>query len=183
MVGVRVVCNIWESSYSLSTYIYYLQIINMIFQFLLEGRRHDAGMLRDSHLLKSLQMFAFNLHGKPMCIYGDPAYPLRIHLQAPFRNGVLTPQMQAYNSAMSEVRSSVEWLFGDVINYFKFLDLKKNLKIGLLRNALTCLYGNQTSEFFELDPPSLQDYLEFLELSFTNGEVLSPNEKWNKFNS
>ena len=116
MVGVRVVCNIWESSYSLSTYIYYLQIINMIFQFLLEGRWHDAGMLRDSQLLQSLQMFAFNLHGQPMCIYGDPAYPLRIHLQAPFRNGVLTPQMQAYNSAMSEVRSSVEWLFGDVIN-------------------------------------------------------------------
>ena len=71
---------------------------------------------------------------------------------------------------MSEVRSSVEWLFGDVINYFKFLDFKKNLKIGLgsvgkmyvvcalLRNAFTCLYGNQISEFFELDPPSLQDY-------------------------
>ena len=109
-------------------------------------------------------MFAFDLHGQPMCIYGDPVYPLRIHLQAPFRNGVLTPQMQAYNSAMSEVRSSVEWLFGDVINYFKFLDFIKNLKIGLsgvgkmLRNALTCFYGNQTSEYFELDPPSLQDY-------------------------
>ena len=115
-------------------------------------------------------MFAFDLHGQPMCIYGDPAYPLRIHLQAPFRNRALTPQMQAYNSAMSEVRSSVEWLFGDIIGYFKFLDFKKNLKIGLssvgkmyvvcalLRNALTCLYGNQTSEFFELDPPSLQDY-------------------------
>ena len=76
-------------------------------------------------------MFAFDLHGQPMCIYGDPAYPLRAHLQAPFRNRVLTPQMQAYNSAMSEVRSSVEWLFGDIINYFKFLDFKKNLKIGL----------------------------------------------------
>ena len=32
---------------------------------------------------------------------------------------------------MSAVRSSVEWLFGDVINYFKSLDFKKNLKIGL----------------------------------------------------
>ena len=107
--------------------------------------------------------------GSQCAIYGDPAYPLRAHLQAPFRNRVLTPQMQAYNSAMSEVRSSVEWLFGDIINYFKFLDFKKNLKIGLssvgkmyvvcalLRNVLTCLYGNQT-EFFELDPPSLQDY-------------------------
>ena len=59
-------------------------------------------------------MFAFDIHGQPMYVYEDRAYPL-----------VLTPQMQAYNSAMSEVRSSVVWLFGDIINYFKFLDLKK----------------------------------------------------------
>ena len=43
-----------------------------------------------------------------MCIYGDPAYPLRIHLQAPFRNRVLTPQMLAYNSSMSAVRTALE---------------------------------------------------------------------------
>jgi len=52
---------------------------------------------------------------------------------------------------MSRVRVSVEWDFGDVLNYFKFVDFKKNLKIGvsavgkiytvsaLLRNAMTCL--------------------------------------------
>ena len=80
--------------------------------------------------------------------------------------------MQAYNHSMSAVRSSVKWLFGDIINYFKFLDFKKNLKIdpskvgkmyivcAILHNALTCLYGNTTSQFFDLDPPSLQDYFE-----------------------
>ena len=105
------------------------------------------------------------------CVYGDPAYPLRVHLRTPFRQGVgFTPQMAAYNKSMSEVRVSVEWLFGDIANYFKFLDFKKNLKIelssvgklyvvsGLLRNALTCLYGNQTSQFFGLEPPHIQDY-------------------------
>ena len=78
--------------------------------------------------------------------------------------------MQQFNSAMSPLRVSVEWLFSDIVNYFKFIDLKKNLKIGLsavgkmyivcalLRNALTCLYGNTTSEFYDLDPPALQDY-------------------------
>jgi len=78
--------------------------------------------------------------------------------------------MMDFNQSMSRVRESVEWLFNDVTNYFKFLDLKKNLKIGLssvgkmyvvsalLRNALTCLYGNQTSAFFHLEPPSLEDY-------------------------
>ena len=76
-----------------------------------------------------------------------------------------------YNSSMSAVRTAVEWLFGDVINYFKCLDFKKNLKIGLsqvgkmyivcsiIQNALTCLYGNGTSQFFDLDPPSLEDYI------------------------
>ena len=72
---------------------------------------------------------------------------------------------------MSQVRISVEWVFGDIINYFKFLDFKKNLKIGLsavgkfyivsalLRNALTCLYGNSTAHFFDpLDPLALDKY-------------------------
>ena len=36
---------------------------------------------------------------------GDPAYPLMVHLQGPFRNAHLTPQMQHYNKSMSEVRT------------------------------------------------------------------------------
>ena len=78
--------------------------------------------------------------------------------------------MEAYNTAMSSVRTSVEWLFGDIINYFKFLDFKKDLKLGLssvgkmyivsaiLRNGLTCLYGNTTSDFFQCNPPNLETY-------------------------
>ena len=127
-------------------------------------------MLAESGLLQDLERYAFSTGGQPMCIYGDPAYPLRVHLQGPFQGAALTPQMKMFNASMSSVRVSVEWLFGDILNYFKFIDFKKNLKIGLssigktyvvcalLRNALTCLYGNMTSEFFELDPPSLQDY-------------------------
>ena len=82
---------------------------------------------------------------------------------------------QAFNVSMSKVRETVEWLFNDVATSWKFIDFKKNLKIGLssvgkmylvcaiLRNALTCLYGNITSEYFDLDPPTLQDY--FIETS------------------
>jgi len=73
---------------------------------------------------------------------------------------------------MSEVRVSVEWIFGDIINYFKFLDFKKNLKIGLsavgkmytiaalLHNARAILHGTQTLKFFDLEPPSLRDYFQ-----------------------
>ena len=56
------------------------------------------------------------------------------------------------------------------MNYFKFLDFKKNLKIGLspvgkmylscalIQNAHSCLYGSTTSEYFNVDPASLEEY-------------------------
>ena len=111
-------------------------------------------MLVDSNLLHELEQNAFSPTGEPTCVFGDPAYPLRVHLQAPYRNG----------------RVTVEWLFGNIINDFKFLDFKKNVKSGmssvgkmylvwaLLHNAITCLYGNSTAEFFGLNPPSLEDH-------------------------
>lgn len=127
-------------------------------------------MLRDSSLLQMLERQAYSPAGEIMCIYGDPAYPLRLHLQAPFRNAPLPPQMEQFNNSMADVRRSVEWIFGDVICSFKFLDFKKNLKVGLsavgkhyivsalLRNALTCMYGNITSQYFGVDPPSVEEY-------------------------
>ena len=127
-------------------------------------------MLTESALLRQLQQNALSPAGQPMCIYVDPAYPLRVNLQGPFKNAHLTPQMQQFNKCMSEVRVSIEWLFNDIINYFKFMDFKKSLKVGLsgvgkmyivsalLRNALTCLHGNATSRFFDVQPPRLEDY-------------------------
>ena len=131
-------------------------------------------MLADYGLLQQLEHYAFSRAVEPMALYGDPAYPLRVHLQVPYRCAGMTPRMEEYNKAMSAVRISVEWLFGDIINYFKFLDFKKNLKISLsavgkmymacaiLRNALTCMYGNSTSEFFALNPPSVRDYFNWM---------------------
>lgn len=85
----------------------------------------------------------------------------------PFRPGdvpVVTPDM-------SSVRVSVEWLFCDVAESFKFIDFKKNLKLhlsavgkhyiisSLFRNILTCLYGNKTADFFDVNPPTVENYL------------------------
>ncbi|CAH3184662.1 unnamed protein product [Porites lobata] len=125
-----------------------------------EGKKHDASMLVDSNLLHELEQNAFSpLESLCVCL-ATLLTLLRVHLQAPFRHGILTPAMEAYNAEMSSVRVTAEWLFGDVINDFKFLDFKKNLKIGMssvgkmylvcaiLNNAITCLYGNSTSEFF-----------------------------------
>ena len=137
-----------------------------------EGKRHDSGMLAESGLLQQLTQHSHSPTGQPLCIYGDPAYPLRVHLQAPFKGARLTDNEEDYNKSMSKVRVSVEWVFGDTINYFAFMDFKKNLKIGLssvgkiyitcalLHNARTCLYHNSTTDFFGIDPPSIDNYFQ-----------------------
>ena len=60
--------------------------------------------------------------------------------------------------------------FGDIINYFKFLDFKKNLKVdlsaigkmyiccALLQNAHTCLYENNVTKYFNVQSPTLEQY-------------------------
>jgi len=125
-----------------------------------------------SSLLVKLQQYSFRQNGQPLCVYGDPAYPMRVHLQSPFHHEQLTDDQKAFNASMSSVRVAVEWVFGDIVTYFAFLDFKKNLKIGLspvgkmycicalLRNAHTCLYGSTTSSFFDLQPPTIQEYFQ-----------------------
>ena len=88
-------------------------------------------MLTESNLLPALEHNAVSLAGEEMCTYGDLAHPLRVNLMTSFRGAPLTAQMEAFNESMSNVRTSVEWLFGDIVEYFKFMDFKKNLKIGL----------------------------------------------------
>ena len=85
-------------------------------------------------------------------------------------SGVLPQQQKDYNQAVSQVRTPVEWVFGDIANYFAFLDFKKTLKINLsavekmysvcalLTNAHTCLYQSMISSYFGIEPVLLDDY-------------------------
>ena len=112
-----------------------------------------------SGLMDELQQHSYATDGEALCIYRDPAYPHRIHLQCPFqqRQG-LTPEQQAFNQSMSQVRVSVEWVVKEIVTYFKCIDFEKDLTIGLspvgktyavcalLQNDLTCLYGPNTAE-------------------------------------
>ena len=57
-----------------------------------EGKRHDSSMLMDSSLLNQLQQYSFGQNQCTLCIYGDPAYPLRVHLLAGFKGARLWQQ-------------------------------------------------------------------------------------------
>ena len=88
----------------------------------IEGKRHDCALLRLSNLLTKLEQYAISTSGISLCFYGDPAYPIRMHLQCPFRSIALTPQRIAFNKSMSQVRTAVESVFGDITKWWAFTD-------------------------------------------------------------
>ncbi|XP_067676193.1 uncharacterized protein [Haliotis asinina] len=136
----------------------------------IEGRRHDAGMLRESDVEKDMSE-NMTFRNNVFCVYGDPAYPVSPYIIAPYRGGVMTANQALFNKKMSAVRICVEWTFGKLLTLFAFLDFKKNQKLylqpvgkyykvaAILTNCHTCLYGSETSSFFQLDPPSIQEYI------------------------
>ena len=58
-------------------------------------------MLDDSALLRELYQHAHGSNGNMLCIYGDPAYPLRQLLMGPFRGAAAFPFQDAWNESMS----------------------------------------------------------------------------------
>ena len=100
-----------------------------------------------------------------------PHIPLREHLLCPFGAANLTPEQRAFNKDMSSVWQCVEWGFCKVVQLFVFVDFKKNVKLFLqpvdryyflahfFTNCHTCLCGSQTSAFFGLNTPTLDEYL------------------------
>ena len=134
------------------------------------GRRHDAGIFQESSLLEQL-IRKVNTNGDAVYLYGDPAYPLLPQLIVPYRGANVTQDQHDFNRSMTPLRICVEWGFGEVLKTFAFLDHRKNMKLFLqpvgllykvaviLTNCRTCLYKNQTAEYFQLAPPRLQEYL------------------------
>ena len=68
-----------------------------------EGRKHDSSMLDISNLYQLLTQYSIK-NGDLLCIYGDPIYPIRLQLQAPYMNALLTPQQKDFNMSMSKVQ-------------------------------------------------------------------------------
>ena len=125
------------------------------------GRRHDSALLRESCVLRQMSNHMTTADGRIFSVYGDPAYPLSDgHILAPYRGGVISRNQMIFNKRISSVCIWV-WGFGKVLSLFAYLDLKKIQKLYLqpvgkyyaiavvLTNCHTCMYGSETSSFFQ----------------------------------
>ena len=94
-----------------------------------EGRKHNSGMLADSWLTK-LNGFSCDKQNQPPGVYGNLAYPLRVHLDGPFKNSPTgpTPEQISCKGGMAQVRIYMEWVFQDIQKCFDSLDFKKKIK-------------------------------------------------------
>ena len=108
-------------------------------------------------------------------LYGDPSYKYSYRVIAPFKHPRGCPALEKWqqktNERLFSVRISVEHTFGHTQVLWTYTAYGKGLRAGsspvaayfavaiLLTNCLTCLRGNQTSERFVVDPPSVEEYL------------------------
>ena len=75
------------------------------------------------------------------------------------------------NRALSSVREIIEWDYGEVGNFFPLVSYKKVLQMVnmpvkqmyltalILRNAFNTMQPNNTSQYFNILPPSLEEWL------------------------
>ena len=135
----------------------------------IEGRRHDSAMYFASGLdVQAAQVY--DSSPNQLALYADSAYAFRCYLITPFKGARLSNVQHKFNNNMSKVRTSVEWGFGKISGVFAFLDFHRNLKVylqpvgklmytgAILANVHTCLYSSQTSKYFGLEPPTLEQY-------------------------
>ena len=141
------------------------------------GSMHDSRMLNESKILEDLQEKQAGFLNRYV-LYGDSGYAKKngaLHKPYSRVETRLSRAKKMQNTLMSKLRQSVEWGFKEVIKKFAFVDFRKQMKLYekpinkiyrvavLLTNCHNCLYPNQTSKYFDLEPPSLFDYLTYTE--------------------
>ena len=90
----------------------------------------NACMLCDSGLIEKLEEnMPANGNGVVYAMYGDLAYAQSIYLLCGFHKPPTGSDKAQFNRAMSSIRITVEWGFGDVVEKWKFLDFCSAMKM------------------------------------------------------
>jgi len=134
-------------------------------------RHPDLFSVRQSNIN---DLLAAVMVGRTQCrIYGDSAYIVlsSSHIRARHCNAVNTDRETLENKVMSSCRETIEWDYGDVGRYFPLANCKEVLKMRnmpveamyltamLLRKALNTINPSNTSQYFHLNPPKLEEWL------------------------
>jgi hypothetical protein len=139
------------------------------------GARHDMHMLRQSSLLPYVCGLPTAADGTRFSIYADCGYSESPGIVAPYFDGAVNVVHEAWNQAMASSRIAVEWGFGDIVLSWSHLDMVRqhqllsNRKIGqvylvagLMTNFLNCFKPNRGSQYFNVEPPTFEIYLQRL---------------------
>ena len=137
---------------------------------LVPGRWNDNKQRSSCGIIVSLSQLLANA-GQRYVVVTDKGYGNVLGFWAMYHGRTaLTNRQEDVNRKISSVRVSIEWGFGDIYQTWGFIGcyrLQKSLlnPVGdyfhaatLMTNVRTCLYGNQTSDFFDCQPPTLEEY-------------------------
>ncbi|CAM9645762.1 unnamed protein product, partial [Heterosigma akashiwo] len=133
------------------------------------GRWPDSTIVRDSGILDILRV-----HYDAFCVWGDAGYALCRWILRPFLRRAANEEQRAWQAEVNKCRISVDWNFGLIATNFPALKQQQKvlmspiarhyLVAAVLTNCLTCLKGgNQASMYFDMRPPTLEEYCSDLE--------------------
>ena len=132
------------------------------------GRRHDLVLLRKSNFnerLRDVQLDEIDQY----VAYADKTYNDHSHLIGAYHGHNVADWKLHENNVMKSMRIGIEWAFGKVTSQNRYIDYYKGMAVGmipvgrmyrvavLLANAHSCFYGNQSSLYFNIEPPSIEE--------------------------
>ena len=142
-----------------------------------DGYKNDVLIWRESLMrlkLEELMQERLAVGSPRLKAYADKIYSNSVMITA--ASGLRTDpaglqQWQVnLNRIMSDIRVVIEWSFGKIVTHSKFVASASPMKIQfspvsqyyhiavLLVNAHTCIYGCQHSQYFRVEPPTLEEY-------------------------
>lgn len=138
------------------------------------GRHNDRWRLRESEINEKIAEAQVG-NERQYGAYGDGAFTPKSHIFCKHSGEgyVLTLREQQENVAMPKIRISEEWDYKDTSKVFKFVDYTENSKVmaggsnialaykvaTLLKNLRVTLNGCQAIGYFQVIPPTLENYL------------------------
>lgn len=134
------------------------------------GNRSDQYILSQSNLLEMAENGEFtDEEGNQYFFFGDLGYTSGIGILSGFKEA--TGVFKSFNHIWSNQRIAVEWGFGAITRAWQSLDFvtlqkPRRSRIGMwylvsmiLTNCHMCLHRSQASQYFDCQPPSLDEYL------------------------